>query len=76
LEELPERSSEDFVAIRELPRGEEWSMLGFGEWEVRSIRPVYRWRGDWPVVVWSTRVLMGQMSVGGADREEAWSGLL
>lgn len=75
-EVLPERGSGDFwVAITKLPRREEWRMLGLGDWEVRSIRPVYGWRGDWPVVSRPRRrSLWGQMRVGG--RDEIWSGLL
>jgi len=76
MEELPDGGSPG-IYIRELPREDDWSEMGFDGWEVRKMRPVYGWRGEWPVDAereW--RALGERVEVGGAQREGTWDGLL
>jgi hypothetical protein len=47
------------IAVRELPKSDEWGTIGFGTWQAKKFRRVYGFRGEWPVVVERAGGLLG-----------------
>jgi hypothetical protein len=63
------------ITVRELPKSDEWSMMGFDTWQVKKFRRVYGWRGEWSVVVERAgRAFGGRTRVDNTENDGAWDG--
>jgi 2EXR family len=65
------------IVVRELPKKDEWRSMGFDSWQVRKMRPVYGWRGEWPVFAKGEGRKIGRrIDFGDAENDGAWDGVL
>jgi hypothetical protein len=64
------------IAVREPPKSDEWSMMGFDTRQVKKFRRAYGWRSEWPVVIERAgRALGGRIRIDNTENDGTWDGV-